>query len=187
MSKKTTLSQEEKNYIKLVVQEAMPTAADTAIRRAFVSAVEFRDNDRRKIFRETEDLLRAKPAMEENIQEWEAELKQLELIGVAEKHSSKDIVQMATSRITPEQLYESKILNLKAKIERDKEKLEQLNQALFKIQDDKMFEIIELKYFDEWDDDDIAAELECDVRTVRRHKNRLIWKIAVKLRGGEMV
>ena len=88
MVKKTTLSQEEKEYIKLIVQEAMPTAADTAIKRAFISAIEFRENDRRKIFRETEDILRAKPAMEENIQEWEAELKQLELTGVTEKHTS---------------------------------------------------------------------------------------------------
>jgi len=187
MVKKTTLSQEEKEYIKLIVQEAMPTAADTAIKRAFISAIEFRENDRRKIFRETEDILRAKPAMEENIQEWEAELKQLELTGVTEKHTSKDIVMMAMSRITPEQLFESKVLNLKAKIERDKEKLKQLEQALVKVKDDKMYRIIELKYFNDWDDEDIAEELGCDVRTIRRHKNRLVWKIAVKLRGGEMV
>jgi len=124
--------------------------------------------------------------MEDNIIEWKKELDKLEL-GISEKHTASDIVAMVNTRLTPEQLLESKIISLQAKIERDQAKLDKLENALETIRDDKWFPIIEMKYFQEWEDEDIATELGCDKRTIWRHKSRLVWKVAAKLFGGELV
>jgi len=183
---KRTLSQMEKDYIKAIAEEAGPHFSKIAVSTAFVSAIERRDNDRRKIFRETEDLLRAKNLLLDNIAEWKADIENLE-IGCGTSRRSSDIMAMANTRLTPEQLLESKIISLKAKIERDTDKLLRLDKAIETIKPDPWYGIIELKYFEEMDDDEIAEQFDCDVRTVRRHKNRLVWRLSVKLTGGEMV
>jgi len=186
MGKKQQLSKAEKDYIRAIVEETIPKAADEAVKRAFISAAEKKQADRKALFKQTEDMLRAKEIMEENIIEWKQELDRLEL-GISEKHTASDIVAIANTRLTPEQLLESKIISLQAKIERDQEKLHKLENALETIIDDKWYPIIEMKYFQEWEDEDIAEELNCDKRTIWRHKSRLIWKLAIKLFGGELI
>ena len=183
---KDILSNAQKDYLDAIVKHVAPPIINTTVRIAFVSAIENREADRRKIFRETEDLLRAKTTLEENIEEHKKEIEKVEL-GRNEKRSSADIVTMATTRLTSDQLIESKILSLQSKIERDGEKINRLNKALKIIENDKWFRLIELKYFENWEDEELADEFGCDPRTVKRHKSRLVWRLAVKLTGGEMV
>lgn len=60
---KQQLSKAEKEYIRAIVEEVIPKVADEAIKRAFISAVEKKQADRKALFKQTEDLLRAKEIM----------------------------------------------------------------------------------------------------------------------------
>lgn len=53
------------------------------------------------------------------------------------------------------------------------------------IQDDEYFDIIPLKYWDLMQPQAIAKALNCDERTYRRHKNRLVNKLKVVLFGAD--
>lgn len=186
MKKTEVLSENQKSYIKAIVIESAPYYADTAVKRAFVSAVSLRETDKKKIFRETEDLLRAKEILEENIIENQEKLKSIE-IGIKNKTTASDIVCMAQNRLTEQQMIDSKCLHLQSKIEKDKLYLDLLEKALTKVKDDNWYKVIEYKYWLDMDDFDIADKFNCDVRTVRRHKNRLVWRMSVKIAGSEIL
>ena len=94
---------------------------------------------------------------------------------------------MAQNRLSEEQITESRIIHLQSKIEKDKAILEQIEGAIDKVKHDRWYKIIELKYWQDLEDEEIADEFNCDVRTIRRRKNELMRKIATKIYGSEFV
>lgn len=104
---------------------------------------------------------------------------------------SKDLVFFSThgsgSRLTDTEIQEGRILLLQQKIYRDQVEIDEINFALDVIKDDEYYPIIEMRYFKEMKDDEIAPHFPCDPRTIRRHKSRLVRKIAIKLYGAEAV
>jgi uncharacterized protein (DUF342 family) len=184
------LSDHEIRKLKAIAREVAPVfcneAADAAARKVLFSAKEQKRADRKTIFRETEDLLRARETLEDRIEDNTIKLQDLEN-GIEHKTRATDIVFMAQNRISKEQLMEGKIIDLQSKIERDKAKLEELWGALEVIVDDTWYKLIELKYWQDLDDEQIGERLNCDPRTVRRHKNRLVWRMSVKIAGSEML
>jgi DNA-directed RNA polymerase specialized sigma24 family protein len=128
--------------------------------------------------------LRAKETLEENILENQERLKNIE-IGIDTKTRATDIVCMAQNRLSKEQITESRIIHLKSKIEKDKLKLEQLEGALAKVSYHKFYKILELKYIEDWEDEDIADEFNCDVRTIGRYRSKLIRLMTMKIYGAE--
>jgi DNA-directed RNA polymerase specialized sigma24 family protein len=140
---------------------------------------------KKEIIRETEDWLRAKESLEENILENQEKINNIEL-GTDTKTIASDIVSMAQNRLSKEQMDNNRIIHLKSKIEKDRAKLDQLEGALEKVKRyEKYYRILELKYIEDWEDEDIAEELRCDVSTVRRHRAKLIRLMAMKLYGAD--
>jgi DNA-directed RNA polymerase specialized sigma24 family protein len=63
--------------------------------------------------------------------------------------------------------------------------LEQLEGALAKVSYHKFYKILELKYIEDWEDEDIADEFGCDVRTIGRYRSKLIRLMTMKIYGAE--
>ena len=101
------------------------------------------------------------------------------------RQHSKSYVRMIkpSQRISPDEMAEYQIKQLKAQIAADKFETDKIEEALQKIEDDTYAPIIEYKYFDEMSDNEISEKMCCDPSTIRRHKVRLVKKIAIMLYG----
>ena len=85
----------------------------------------------------------------------------------------------------PEAKEERYIAERKASMERTKREIQRIDRALETIQDDPYYDIIPLKYWDLLQPAEIAERLNCDERTLYRHKNRLVNKLKVVLFGAD--
>ena len=193
---KLRLTESERMFLRSVVQEILPDVIHETIKKVFACAREQRESDKKKLFREVEELLRAKETLEDNVAEWKLKVSELER-GINTSSKSRDIVMMSTNRLSESDVLDTKILHLRSSIERDEEKLQKLAEALELISDDRWFDIIAYRYYQDLDDFEIAEHFmvqdesgqlrKPDVRTIRRNKNKLIQKMAVKMFGGEMI
>jgi DNA-directed RNA polymerase specialized sigma subunit len=102
---------------------------------------------------------------------------------------SKDICIATTSgvRLTDDEILEAKIIGIQQKIDRDQKEIDEINYSLESIKEDEFQEIVKLKYFENKKDTDIAELLHTADRTIRRHKNRLLRKIMVRLYGADAI
>ncbi len=85
----------------------------------------------------------------------------------------------------PEAKEERYIADRMESMERTKREIQRIERALETIQDDPYYDIIPLKYWDLLQPAEIAERLNCDERTYRRHKNRLVNKLKVVLFGAD--
>lgn len=138
----------------------------------------------RNYFKDTEKLLYAYPALKLQIKEIEKDIKDLQEEGYTEK--SKDIVMMPTGGgqvLTKKEIQEQRIKNRQDSLARTQREVNRIERALKQIEDDPGYGVIEKKYFGGKTNDEIAEDLSYSVRTVIRHKNRLINKLKVMLFG----
>jgi len=139
-----------------------------------------------KIFyrRKVQRLLEAKQTLELRIDENIQKLKKIE-IGIESKTISKDIVLMAQNRLTNEQKIKGRVIYLKTEIAKDNRILNDLEEALILVKDNDFFITIEQRYFYGQDDFEIANNLNCSTKTVRRKRNELLDNMAVKIFGSD--
>ena len=78
-------------------------------------------------------------------------------------------------------------MDIKASIAADETEIETLKKALAQIEDDPYYPDVKGRYFEGLSDEEIAKQIPCDERTVRRHRNRLVRVVAVWLYGAEAV
>ena len=138
----------------------------------------------RNYFKDTEKLLYAYPALELQAQEIEKDINDLRREGYTGK--SKDIVKMPAGGgqvLTKNEIQGQRIKNRQSSLERTKKEVDRIERALGQIKDDPGYKVIEFKYFKEMTNEQIAEELSYSVRTVIRHKNRLINKLKIYLFG----
>ena len=174
---KSTISPEVVKIIRKSVDEAVKKAAEAVIR----ANKEF-DANQRNYFKETERLLYSLPALRLKVAQDEEDLKNGQMIL---KQRSKDVVTLSGAggnHHDPENDY---VERRKASMERTKREIQRIERALETIQDDEYFDIIPLKYWDLMQPAQIAEALNCDERTYRRHKNRLVNKVKVVLFGAD--
>jgi RNA polymerase sigma factor (sigma-70 family) len=86
-------------------------------------------------------------------------------------------------RLTPDEIAEALVQDITAEIAGSESELETIDKALEIIKGDQYSDIVKHKYFEGKSDDEIAAAVSCDPRTVRRQKNRLVGRLAVFLYG----
>lgn len=150
-----------------------------------------RNNEIKNYFKQTERRLYNYPELLANIEKYELDIQDLriEFNAYGNSKRSKDICVASTTgiRLSEDEILEGKTLVIQKKIERDKKEIEEIDYALEAIEDDEFKNIIDFKYFKNMNDLDIAEKLHITDRTVRRHKNRLMKKIMVRLYGADVL
>ena len=68
-------------------------------------------------------------------------------------------------------------------MDRTNREIDRIERALNQIKDDPGNKVIEMKYFKEMANEEMAEEMSYSVRTIIRHKNRLINKLKIILFG----
>lgn len=171
-------------HLKQTVEEAVKHSADDFSR---VSFIERQRTVRDAMFHNTENLLYGLHALQAHLASEE------EYIGMAFKEHSGSVVHYqknSPGRLDDDQLLEDR----RKSYERSKNDYERVMNALKKVQGEKGYQILELRYLSEdakptWEQ--IAEQLagtegfseRLTEKTVRRYKNRLINKISVLLFG----
>lgn len=178
------VKQEKPVDIKKIIEQAVIKAVDTALAVGIKRGKE----DIKNAFSQTEVRLYAYSDLKDNIEQYELDIRDLE---TEKPGRSKSLVFFSTGgsgiRLSEEDVQQGRILHIQNKIRRDEEEIEEINRALEPVSCDPYFSIIELKYFKGKTDEEIAEAIPCDPRTVRRHKNRLVRRIAIKLYGADAV
>lgn len=138
----------------------------------------------------TEKRLYALPILRERVADNREELTELENCGIeALRQHSSSLVQLIRPgmRLTPEEVHTAQMAELRARLAADEREIRKLQNALNCISDDPYYLTIELKYFSNIKDIDAAQRLKCDPATVRRNRNRLVKRLALRLYGVECI
>ena len=134
-------------------------------------------------FRATERRLYALPVLERKVI---SDKEMLDEILTHGPHGrSKSIVRFQRSgyRVSPEEMIEAIVNDLKATIATDEHEIETVRRALCDIEDDAYYKAITGKYIESKSDEAVADEIPCDPSTVWRHRKRLVQRLAVLLYG----
>ena len=138
----------------------------------------------------TEKRLYALPILRERIEDNREELTELESMGVeALRHHSSSLVRLIRPgmRLTPEEVHSAQMAELRARLAADEREVRKLQNALHSVAEDPYYLTIELKYFSGIKDADAANRLRCDPATVRRNRNRLVKRLALRLYGVDCI
>lgn len=169
--------------------KAISQAFDKQVKKAVEKILEAKkqvEEQQRDFFKETEKLLYAYPNLKLKVAQDEEDLKSGAF--AVKINKSKDIIRYSGNsgyRLPEEYVQEELIRSRKASMERTKLQVQRIDKALETIKDDPYYEIIPMKYFDCLQPAEIAKRLNCDERTYRRNKNRLVNKIKIVLFGAD--
>ncbi len=114
------------------------------------------------------------------------ELEELETLGVeALRGHDASLVRLIRPgmRLTPEEVHETQLAMLRARLAADTRELKKMNAALECVSDDPFFPILQLRYERNLTDGEIATRLQCDRSTVVRHRAQLVRLLASRLYG----
>ena len=140
----------------------------------------------RNYFRETEILLYNYPALRLKVSQDEEFLYDPESYSAPTNNRSKDIVIFSTRSTGSHGLdIDQYTQSMKSSMMRTRQEVLRIDRALEVIKDDKYHDIIAMKYWDGLTFDDIAEILDCEEKTVRRNKNRLVNKLKIMLFGAD--
>ncbi|MFT9496621.1 hypothetical protein [Anaerosolibacter sp.] len=175
------MNKKEKSIdIKAIIEQAVQEGIAAGTRVGYAA----RKQEIKNCFKQTEKMLYAYNDLKDNIENYKEEIEELKRYGLPEK--SKSIVYMPSgSRLGSQDLLDAKIQDLNFKIQASEREVYKIDKALEGISNDVWFRLIELKYFQQKNDDEIAEILNCDPSTIRRNKKRLINRISVRLHGAD--
>ncbi len=170
------------------VEKLINQAVDRAVKATVLIGIEQGKAETKNIFKQTEARLYAFPELRSNIEKYNKDINDLRR---EDPGRSKDIVFFSTHgggvRLSAEEIQEGRILVIQKKIYRDQTEIDEIEFSLAAVEDDEYYPVIEMKYFKKKTDEEISYQLHCDPSTVRRNKNRLVKRIAVKLYGARAV
>jgi len=136
-------------------------------------------------YKATEKRLYALPILEEKIADDRERLQEMLDHGLRERSKSLVRFQRSGSRISPEEMLEAIIKDLRATIAADEYETQTVRRALAKIENDAYYRAVTGKYIDQITDEEIAEDIPCDPSTVWRNRKRLVQRIAVFLYGSD--
>lgn len=139
-------------------------------------------------FGATERRLYALPVIRARIEDCREELAELENCGIeALRQCSASLVRLIRPgvRLTPEEVHEAQIAELRARLAADEREERRMRVALNMIARDHYYSAVEGKYFNGETDREVADKLHCDPATVRRNRAKLVRVLALRLYGAE--
>ncbi|MCE5234951.1 MAG: hypothetical protein ABFC62_07800 [Clostridiaceae bacterium] len=134
----------------------------------------------------TERRLYAIPILRERIADSREELAELETLGIeALREHSLSLVRILRPgiRLTPEEVHAAQLAELRGRLAADEREVKKVQVALTSIEDDPYYRTVEMKYFRNARDAEVAEKLCCDPSTVRRNRLRLVQRLALRLYG----
>jgi DNA-directed RNA polymerase specialized sigma24 family protein len=155
------------------------TIIENTMMKAFKSGRSLRELDQKEIRKATERRLFAYPDI----------LARLEVDAYNTiLYRSRDVVGFVRCGRIPQDQKDAvlEVEAIAAKM-RDKTEVEAISSVLDAIKDDPYCETIEAKYFRQATDEEVATQLSCDERTVRRNRSRLLRRIAIRLYGVDAI
>lgn len=158
------------------------------LRSLIKEAVETGKNDfsSKNYFKETEILLYNYQQLKLKVEQDEEFLYDPDSFTAPPKNRSKDIVVFSTKGTGSHGLdIDRYTTEIKSSMMRTRQEVLRIDRALETIKDDKYFDIIPMKYFDNKPFEEIADVLGYDERTIRRNKNRLINRLKIMLFGAD--
>ena len=131
--------------------------------------------------------LYAYPLLKQNIERYKADI---EDIKHEDMQKSKSIVEFYShsgngEKPDLEDLRAAKIRIVQMKINRDETEIVEIDAALSTIKDDKYYPIIEMRYFERMEQEEIAEKMDCSLRTIIRQLGRLLDILTVSLYGAD--
>ncbi|MGE4272076.1 MAG: sigma-70 family RNA polymerase sigma factor [Desulfitobacterium sp.] len=167
------------------VLKIIETAVNKTAQQTMKAAHEIPSSER-NYFRETEILLYNYPALKLKVAQDEEFLYDPEAYTMPENNRSKDIVIFSNRGTGGHGLDIDKYTQgVKSSMMRTRQEVLRIERALETIQDDKYYDIISMKYWDEMTMESIAERFGCEDRTVRRNKSRLVNKMKIMLFGAD--
>lgn len=147
-----------------------------AVQEAYEAGRAQRGQEPKEVFRATERRLYAYPDI----------LDRLRADHYGAKIHSKDILRSVRGGRVPDAVKEAALdIAAEAAKARDEAEIEEIEAALSVVQDDVYYPAVQMRYFENASDADIAKVIYCDERTVRRNRGRLVRRIAVRLFGAD--
>ena len=137
-------------------------------------------------YKATEKRLYAIPILRERIADSSEELAELETLGIeALREHSLSLVKLLRPgiRLTPEEVHAAQLAELRGRLAADEREVRKIQIALTSIEDDPYYQAVEMKYFGNARDAQVAEKLCCDPSTVRRNRVRLVRRLALRLYG----
>lgn len=135
-------------------------------------------------YKETEAMLRAYPNYKKTIERNNERVKEILENGLEETKKVRPVENVQGGLKKYEGIPEielERIEHLKSENVKIEKRVIRVDNALDGIKDDRYYDIIVLRYFNEWTIDEIAEDFEVDRKTIGRNRTRLIKKLQYSL------
>jgi len=139
-------------------------------------------------YKATEARLYAYSTLRANIEQYKLDIRDLKAERVTEK--SKDITCWggASSRLTPEEKQQARIMAVEVKLARDQAEVAKINRILDRLEISEgtdAVDIIRQVYVFGWALEDVALREGVSLSTIQRRRTRLVRQLALMLYGAE--
>lgn len=141
-------------------------------------------------FQKTETLLYNYGNFKDVIREKEDQIAELRQFGMRKKSASISSFTGGSGFVEAKsdaEKVEEKIEAIELSIHTTRSFIKILEDAVSSLKDDPYYNLIAMRYFEGRTQEEIAEHFECDVRTVRRNKNRLINLLQIRLFSDEVI
>ena len=161
---------------------------DESVRRAMTAMIvehrKITDDAYKQTVARLEALGAIKASLKDSMAKLEGMRKERQLQG-----KSKSIIRYSAPgiRVDPEEMFEAVCQSLEAHIAADQQEVSEMERALDYISGDLYFPVIQERYFNGKTDEEISAQLNCDVSTVRRNRGRLVRRLSIRLYGAQAI
>ena len=141
-------------------------------------------------FQKTETLLYNYNNFKAVIKDKEAEIEELRQYGLRKKSTSITSFSGNTGLIevkSDAEKIEERIEVIEFSISTTRNFIKIIDDAIECLRQDPYYDLIRLRYFEGCSQEEIAEHFDCDVRTVRRNKNRLINLLQIRLFSDDVI
>ena len=139
-------------------------------------------------YKATESRLYAYSTLRANIEQYQLDIRDLKAEHITEK--SKDITCWggASSRLTPEEKQQARIMAVEVKLARDQAEVDKMDKALARLERSEgnaRVNFLKQVYFEGFSLDEIAELEGCSLSTIQRRRSSLVRVLALILYGAE--
>ena len=137
----------------------------------------FEIKESKSTFQRTEQLLYLVPQLKEAINHNKQRIDDLKRYGIPKSSNAVKIIDSSFVRKEDNEIVEQEISKLLQRNYIISAQLKWINGIVESLRNNKFYDLIELKYYEQKSYEEIAEYFDCDVSTVSRNKNKLINKI----------